>query len=244
MNLARMASPTRKTTPTSGPSAGPPNTLAVPSSPKSSCHGRSAFVCGVRYPQVFGERWLTPFPETPTLSIRASESPLGDAPLNIPKQALVVVGDGEKALFLRNVGTVRKLELEVENVLAHGNPSTHEQGTDKPGRTSAAWALRAARWKRAIRISWAKSGSPARSQPYFIGLPTPKSFSWNESHRLQARSPPVGYCDTPGRRRPPFRRRSRYVATDAIRCGQSASTATAVNFFSSINRCGTCARYC
>jgi len=57
--------------------------------------------------------------------------------LNIPKQALVVVGDGEKALFLRNVGTVRKLELEVENVLAHGNPSTHEQGTDKPGRTSA-----------------------------------------------------------------------------------------------------------
>ena len=137
--------------------------------------------------------------------------------MNIPKQALVVVGDGEKALFLRNVGTVRKLELEVENVLAHGNPSTHEQGTDKPGRTSAAWALRAARWKRAIRISWAKSGSPARSQPYFIGLPTPKSFSWNESHRLQARSPPVGYCDTPGRRRPPFRRRSRYVATDAIR---------------------------
>jgi len=137
MNLARMASATRKTTPTSGPSAGPPNTLAVPSSPKSSCHGRSAFVCGVRYPQVFGERWLTPFPETPTLSIRASESPLGDAPLNIPKQALVVVGDGEKALFLRNVGTVRKLELEVENVLAHGNPSTHEQGTDKPGRTSA-----------------------------------------------------------------------------------------------------------
>ena len=57
--------------------------------------------------------------------------------MNIPKQALVVVGDGEKALFLRNVGTVRKLELEVENVLAHGNPSTHEQGTDKPGRTSA-----------------------------------------------------------------------------------------------------------
>ena len=57
--------------------------------------------------------------------------------MNIPKQALVVVGDGEKALFLRNVGTVRKLELEVENVLAHGNPSTHEQGRDKPGRTSA-----------------------------------------------------------------------------------------------------------
>ena len=57
--------------------------------------------------------------------------------MNIPHQALVVVGDGEKALFLRNAGSPRELKLEVENVLAHDNPATHEQGTDKPGRTTA-----------------------------------------------------------------------------------------------------------
>ena len=55
--------------------------------------------------------------------------------MNIPSQALVVVGDGEKALFLRNMGSAQKLELEVENVFGHANPATHEQGTDKPGRT-------------------------------------------------------------------------------------------------------------
>lgn len=55
--------------------------------------------------------------------------------MNIPHQALVVVGDGEKALFLRNAGNPRKLKLEVENVFGHDNPATHEQGTDKPGRT-------------------------------------------------------------------------------------------------------------
>ena len=57
--------------------------------------------------------------------------------LNIPNQALVVVGDGEKALFLRNAGSPQKLKLEVENVFAQSNPATHEQGTDKPGRTAA-----------------------------------------------------------------------------------------------------------
>jgi len=57
--------------------------------------------------------------------------------LNIPHQALVVVGDGEKALFLRNKGSAQELDLEVENIFGHDNPATHEQGTDKPGRTTA-----------------------------------------------------------------------------------------------------------
>jgi len=57
--------------------------------------------------------------------------------LNIPHQALVVVGDGEKALFLRNKGSAQELDLEVENIFGHDNPATHEQGTDKPGRTAA-----------------------------------------------------------------------------------------------------------
>jgi len=57
--------------------------------------------------------------------------------LNIPNQALVVVGDGEKALFLRNTGSPQEIKLEVENIFGHDNPATHEQGTDKPGRTAA-----------------------------------------------------------------------------------------------------------
>ncbi len=57
--------------------------------------------------------------------------------MKIPNEALVVIGDGEKALFLRNKGSPPEINLEVENILAHDNPATHKQGTDKPGRTSA-----------------------------------------------------------------------------------------------------------
>ncbi len=59
------------------------------------------------------------------------------AEVNVPNQALVLVGDGEKALFLRNIGGPQDIELEVENLLWHENPATHEQGTDKPGRAYA-----------------------------------------------------------------------------------------------------------
>lgn len=57
--------------------------------------------------------------------------------VNVPADALVVVGDGEKALFLRNKGGPQAIKLEVEDILAHNNPATHEQGTDKPGRAFA-----------------------------------------------------------------------------------------------------------
>ena len=57
--------------------------------------------------------------------------------LTVPNEALVVVGDGEKALFLRNKGDAQEIKLEVENVLGHENLATHEQGTDKPGRAFA-----------------------------------------------------------------------------------------------------------
>ena len=58
-------------------------------------------------------------------------------PLSIPNEALVVVGDGEKALLLRNKGGPQDVKLEVEDILGHDNPATHEQGTDKPGRAFA-----------------------------------------------------------------------------------------------------------
>lgn len=57
--------------------------------------------------------------------------------IKIASEALVVVGDGEKALFLRNKGGPEEIRLEVEHILGHDNPATHEQGTDKPGRAFA-----------------------------------------------------------------------------------------------------------
>ena len=56
------------------------------------------------------------------------------AELEIPAGALLLVGDGRKALFLRNRGAQTHLELVVERVLDHPDPPTREQGTDRPGR--------------------------------------------------------------------------------------------------------------
>ncbi len=55
--------------------------------------------------------------------------------VNIPHNAYVFVGDGRKALVLRNEGDAQYLDLKTERVFAdHKNPPTHEQGTDRPGR--------------------------------------------------------------------------------------------------------------
>ena len=54
--------------------------------------------------------------------------------VNVPAGALVLVGDGRKALFLRNTGTPRHVDLVTERVLEQSNPPTRAQGTDKPGR--------------------------------------------------------------------------------------------------------------
>ena len=54
--------------------------------------------------------------------------------LRIPHDAVVFVGDGRKALFLRNAGDEKTLKLTAEQVFVDENPPTHEQGTDRPGR--------------------------------------------------------------------------------------------------------------
>src|SRR5208282_1270669 len=54
--------------------------------------------------------------------------------LSIPHDAVVFVGDGRKALFLRNAGDEKFPDLKTERVFAEENPPTHEQGTDRPGR--------------------------------------------------------------------------------------------------------------
>ncbi len=53
--------------------------------------------------------------------------------LAIPHDALVFIGDGRKALFLRNAGDEKFPNLKTERVFAEENPPTHEQGADRPG---------------------------------------------------------------------------------------------------------------
>ena len=54
--------------------------------------------------------------------------------VSIPHDALVFVGVGRKALFLRNAGDETLPNLTTERVFTDENPPTHEQGTDRPGR--------------------------------------------------------------------------------------------------------------
>jgi len=55
--------------------------------------------------------------------------------LSIPHGAVVFVGDGRKALFLRNDGDEKFPSLKTERVFAEDNPLTHDQGADRPGRS-------------------------------------------------------------------------------------------------------------
>lgn len=54
--------------------------------------------------------------------------------LSIPHDAMVFVGDGQRALFLRNNGDEKFPNLVVERVFTDENPPTHEQASDRPGR--------------------------------------------------------------------------------------------------------------
>jgi protein required for attachment to host cells len=56
------------------------------------------------------------------------------AKMHIPHNAYVFVGDGRKALVLRNEGDAQYLDLKIERVFVdQKNPSTHDQGSDRPG---------------------------------------------------------------------------------------------------------------
>jgi protein required for attachment to host cells len=56
----------------------------------------------------------------------------------LPHDAFVFVGDGRKALFLRNEGDEKYSNLVTERVLnGETNPPSHEQGADRPGRAFA-----------------------------------------------------------------------------------------------------------
>jgi len=72
-----------------------------------------------------------PFMRWPTWSNKKAT----DVKPQISHNALVLIGDGQKALFLRNKGTPQRLNLKVEQVFEQDNPATREQGTDRPGRS-------------------------------------------------------------------------------------------------------------
>ena len=72
---------------------------------------------------------------------------------SIPHDALVFVGDGTRAVFLRNRGSIQKPDLAVEAVLRQADPPTREQGSDRPGRVhqrlgAARSALESTDWHR------------------------------------------------------------------------------------------------
>lgn len=59
------------------------------------------------------------------------------AKVRVPHDALVFVGDGRRALFLRNAGNPAAPNFRTERVFEQENPPTDEQGSDQPGRTFA-----------------------------------------------------------------------------------------------------------
>jgi protein required for attachment to host cells len=71
------------------------------------------------------------------ISEHSEEKPEFPMPNAIPTNALVIVCDARKALFLANTGTATAPKLEaVETLQAPDNPRTAESGTDRPGRTA------------------------------------------------------------------------------------------------------------
>ncbi len=55
--------------------------------------------------------------------------------MNLPNNALVLVADGRKMLFLRNRGEGAQIDLRLEAHREQENAASHEQGTDAPGRS-------------------------------------------------------------------------------------------------------------
>jgi protein required for attachment to host cells len=66
--------------------------------------------------------------------LRATTDKPQEETMLIPQDTLVLVGDGRKALFLRNKGGAGHPDLFAEHIMEQDNPATREQGTDRPGR--------------------------------------------------------------------------------------------------------------
>jgi protein required for attachment to host cells len=55
----------------------------------------------------------------------------------IPHNAVVLVGDGQRAMFLRNVGQPKRVKLEVVKLLEHPAARNQDLVSDRPGRAVA-----------------------------------------------------------------------------------------------------------
>lgn len=53
--------------------------------------------------------------------------------MNIHHKALILVADGQKYLFLRNIGDFKTPNLKVEAQGEQASAATHDQGSDQPG---------------------------------------------------------------------------------------------------------------
>ena len=127
----------------------------------------------------------------------------------IPHNAFIFVGDGRKALFLRNEGDEKFANFVTERVFGDDNPPTHEQGTDRPGRgfASAASTRRSAMettdWHEIEEHRFAKRVSAAledlvrkRAAPALVIVAPPRTLS-DLRHALHAdvRARVVGEID-------------------------------------------------
>lgn len=65
----------------------------------------------------------------------------------------VVVADGERARFLSGTGALRTLDTASVPDMVLDNPPTHEQGTERPGRTHES-AQTGTRHAMAPRVDW------------------------------------------------------------------------------------------
>jgi len=93
----------------------------------------------------------------------------------IAHNAWVMVGDGEKALFFRNEGDELAPNLQTIEVLKQENPPTHEQGTDRPGRSMSSFgvgssALDNTNWHKLEKHRFAKVIADALYQGAHAGL--------------------------------------------------------------------------
>lgn len=103
--------------------------------------------------------------------------------LRIPHKAWILVCDARKALFLRNEGDAAYPNLQLERATrASANPSTANQGTDRPGRIQNAFgptsAAEATDWHEVAEAQFARETVDAfrtlyRSRPHGVVLVAP-----------------------------------------------------------------------
>jgi len=98
--------------------------------------------------------------------------------MNIPNEALVLVGDGRKALFLRNRGTPASPNLVLEDEIEQDNPPTREQGTDRPGRKPGTDGV--------SRSAIEETDQHQRAEQRFAARLADTLYQMGHAHRFQA----------------------------------------------------------